>query len=523
MVAADAGAERGDERADLGRGEHLVETGALDIENLPAERQNRLVLAVPCLFGGAAGGIAFDDEELGVGGIAFLAFGELARQARHVESAFPACQLAGFAGGFAGGRRLDDLGDNGPGILGMFLEPAAQNLAEQALDDGADFGGDELVLRLRGEFRIGNLHGKHAGQSLARVIARQGELLLAGDASRIRVIVHDAGQGCAETRQMRAAVTLGNVVGEAEHGLVIAVVPPQCAFESDAVALGPHSNGLTNHRGLGAVKIADEGRDAAIITQLDLLGLHAATVGEDNGDAAVEKRQLAQTVFERGEVKLGLGEGLGRGQEGHLGASAPLGRLELGQGCIGIPIGEAHGILAALAENPELQPLRQGIDDGDADAVEAARNLVGVLVEFAAGMQLGHDDFSGRNALGWMDVGRNAAAVVTDGDGAIGVEDDDDAVAIASQSLVDGIVDDLIDHVVKAGTIIGVADIHAGPLANGVEALQHLDRIRPRRRHSPVSVLRQPCSSYRRQSAVLDGIEDAYDHPCRRTGTGRSR
>jgi len=36
---------------------------------------------------------------------------------------------------------------------------------------------------------------------------------------------------------------------------------------------------------------------------------------------------------------------------------------------------------------------------------------------------------------------------------------------VAGQRLVDGVVDDLVDHVMQAGTVIGVADIHARPLA----------------------------------------------------------
>ncbi len=48
---------------------------------------------------------------------------------------------------------------------------------------------------------------------------------------------------------------------------------------------------------------------------------------------------------------------------------------------------------------------------------------------------------------------------------------------MAGQRLVDGVVHHLVDHVVQAGAVIGVADIHARPLAHGVEAFQHLDRI----------------------------------------------
>jgi hypothetical protein len=46
------------------------------------------------------------------------------------------------------------------------------------------------------------------------------------------------------------------------------------------------------------------------------------------------------------------------------------------------------------------------------------------------------------------------------------------------ERFVDGIIDDFVDHVVKAGAVVRVADIHARPLANGVEALQDLDRFR---------------------------------------------
>ena len=46
---------------------------------------------------------------------------------------------------------------------------------------------------------------------------------VAGDLARERA---------AEAGEMRAAVALRDVVGEAEHGLVIAVVPPQRAFDA---------------------------------------------------------------------------------------------------------------------------------------------------------------------------------------------------------------------------------------------------------------------------------------------------
>src|SRR6185312_10703073 len=101
VVASDAGAERSDERADLLRRQHLVEARPLDVEDLAAQRQHRLELAVAALLGGPAGRIPLDDEDLGLRRIALLAVSELARQARDVERALAAGELARLARRFA--------------------------------------------------------------------------------------------------------------------------------------------------------------------------------------------------------------------------------------------------------------------------------------------------------------------------------------------------------------------------------------------------------------------------------------
>ena len=136
--------------------------------------------------------------------------------------------------------------------------------------------------------------------------------------------------------------------------------------------------------------------------------------------------------------------------------------------------------------------LGQRIDHRDADAVQAAGHLVGVLVELTAGMQLGHDDLGRRHALFLVDVDRDAAAVVAHRDRAVAVQQHVDAVAEAGEGFVDRVVDHLVDHVMQAGAVVGVADIHARALAHGIEALQDLDRIARRSsRHRRRSELRR--------------------------------
>src|SRR3546814_11845499 len=73
--------------ADLRRAQHLVETGALDVQDLAAQGQDSLEAAVPALLGGPAGGIALHQEQFRLGRIALLAVGELAGQAGYVERA----------------------------------------------------------------------------------------------------------------------------------------------------------------------------------------------------------------------------------------------------------------------------------------------------------------------------------------------------------------------------------------------------------------------------------------------------
>src|SRR5262245_64471471 len=122
LVTADAGAKRGDQRADLLAREHLVEAHALDIEDLAAQRQYRLEFSVATLLGRAAGGVAFHDEQLGLRRVALLAIGKLARQRGDAERIL-ARELARLARGFAGRGGLHDLRNDDLGFGRMLLEP----------------------------------------------------------------------------------------------------------------------------------------------------------------------------------------------------------------------------------------------------------------------------------------------------------------------------------------------------------------------------------------------------------------
>ena len=107
--------------SDLLRVEQLVEARPLDVEDLAAQRQDRLELAVAALLGRAAGGVALDQVDLAQRRIPLLAVGELAGQAHAVEHALAARQLARLARRFARARGVDDLAADDLGV-GRVLE-----------------------------------------------------------------------------------------------------------------------------------------------------------------------------------------------------------------------------------------------------------------------------------------------------------------------------------------------------------------------------------------------------------------
>ena len=99
--------------------------------------------------------------------------------------------------------------------------------------------------------------------------------------------------------------------------------------------------------------------------------------------------------------------------------------------------------------------------------MQTARYFVGIAVEFTARMQLGHDDFGGGNALTIVHANRNTAPVVGDGNRAVFMDRNGNMIGMTRQRFVNPVVHNFIHHMVKAGPIVGIPDIHTGTLTNG--------------------------------------------------------
>src|SRR2546422_8172328 len=131
------------------------------------------------------------------------------------------------------------------------------------------------------------------------------------------------------------------------------------------------------------VQVLDELDDAAL--EEERVAPDVVLVLDDDLQPAVQECQLAQPVRERIERELADLEYRRVRLESDDGAV--LGRLlARRQGSGGHPaLLVTLGPHLAAAADLDVEPLAEGVDDRDADAVQAARDLVGRVLELAAG------------------------------------------------------------------------------------------------------------------------------------------
>ena len=290
---------------------------------------------------------------------------------------------------------------------------------------------------------------------------------------------------------MRAALLGVDVVGERVHRLGVAVVPLERDLDLDAVALSVHVQRLRVDHRLVLVDELDEGADPALV--VEGAALVVSLVAEDDGDAGVQERELAQPVGERVEAVDGRLEDAAVGLELHLRAAAPGGADPL-EAVRRLPPLVALPVDVPVAADLEVQGLGERVDHRHADPVQATRYLVALVVELAAGVQHRHDDL-GRGPATVVLVDRYAPPVVDDRHRVVDVDGHLDAVAVPRQGLVDRVVDDLVDQVVQARRA-GRPDVHRRPLAHRLEPLENLDLV-------GAIVVRRPRGGRHRQNALV--------------------
>ena len=214
--------------------------------------------------------------------------------------------------------------------------------------------------------------------------------------------------------------------------------------------------------------------DAALVVELDRLAV-GALVDELDVQALREERGLAQALRERVARRCRAPRRSPSRAGTRSSCRCPRRSPTTSIVALRVAARELLAVDLAVAAHLGDEPLGERVDDGDADAVQAAGDLVAVAAELAAGVELREDDRQRRLALAldMMSTGMPRAPVA-DRHRVVGVEGHLDAVVAARESLVDRVVDDLVDEVVEAPEARR-ADVHARAQPDGLEALENGD------------------------------------------------
>ena len=174
---------------------------------------------------------------------------------------------------------------------------------------------------------------------------------------------------------------------------------------------------LLGDRLLRRVQVPDEVGDAAVVLE-DHVELRVdALVAERDLEPAVQERHLAQPLEQRLGAELGLFEDRAVGPERDRGAGS-FGVADSFERSLRLSaVLERHLVTTAVAQDREVEPRRERVDDRDTDAVQATRDLVTLATELAARVQRREHDL-GRRLVGvlGMQVDGDAAPVVLDSD-----------------------------------------------------------------------------------------------------------
>ena len=490
---ADARAERRDHRLDFRVFEHFVEADALHVENLPAQRQNRLRAPIPSLFGGAAGGIALDEIDFALRGIFFRAVRQFPGKTAALKRAF-ADGFPRLARGFAGARGVRRRGDDRLRRRRFFFKNVFQTVSDDGLHDALDFRIRQPRFVLRLKLRVGMFDGNDGDQPFLHVVPGQLRVLILDQVVRLRVIVHDAGERRAESGKVRPAF---GVVDQVRVGVddfrVFPVVLKRDVHRHFRNFLRGIGNEIFRQDdGLRRVGDVDFRRDQNRIAEKRLFAgievgnvfgkpffvmerflVPAPLVLDGNRDAGNEEREFPQPPRERVVFELQHSENL-RIRKKRDFRSRLLRFPEHANRRRHLAAAKLHVMHFSVAADFRLEEFRKRVHALRADAVEPAGNLIRAFLEFPARVKIRQHELQRRNFFLRVNRNGNAAAVVLDGDGAVPVNRDFDFAAEARERLVDGIVDDFVNAVVKP-RFVRVADVHARAFPHGLQPFQALD------------------------------------------------
>ena len=276
---------------------------------------------------------------------------------------------------------------------------------------------------------------------------------------------------------MRAAVRIWNRIGKGKNLIVVTVVILQHDIDKDLIALSRNHHRLGMNDLFVLAELLYEFLDAMLVNEEFFFGRITALIGQCDFKTGIQERKLAQPRREPLEFVLRRDREdrrIGKKCDERAGRFFVLEFADDIQFLRGFSALESHVINLALARNFNLEPIGKSVDAFRADAVQTTGIFVSALAEFSAGVKICQDQLDCRHLPFRMHVDRNAAAIVTHGNGAIDMNRDFNLCAKTGEMFVDRVIENLEDHVMQTA-LIGVADVHARALADGFEPLKFID------------------------------------------------
>ncbi len=447
------------------------------VEHLAAQRQDGLAFLVAAHLGAAAGRVALNQKHFVVREVAAFAVGQLAGQHGHAR-AFALFDL--LAGLLPRLRGLDGQFGEFLAIFDMLVQPQLERRAHKARHQPHRVARVQPLLDLALELRVQHLGREHVAGARKHVFGQQLDAL-GQQAVQFDEAFDGGKQAVAQAALVRAARTGGDQVDIAlAHRLAVfgeGHAPGRAlAFGKTLVPAIGKTFALEqrDHRFAvqGLLQIVAQ---AALV--LPGLGVTGFFVDQRNAHARHQHRLAAQQVRElvHGQVAgleiFGVGPGTHRGAL--LAIAFALGLR--GQRLDHITGREHEARDLAFAVARRFEPGGERVGHAHTHTMQAAREAVGAalaFVELAARMQAREDQLDHRRVFFRVQAKRDASAIVFDAHRAIGVQGDLDLFAVAGQRFVGGVVQHFLDDVQG---VVG-AGVHARPLLNGLQALEHADR-----------------------------------------------
>ena len=278
---------------------------------------------------------------------------------------------------------------------------------------------------------------------------------------------------------MHAALGRVDVVGEREDIFLIAVVILERQFRERVALHAAHVDDAIVQGFFFLVEPGDELADTALVAHrvaalaLALFLARRALIFDRDAKAGVQESLLAHARVERLVGVFKVFEHLGVGLERN-GRARVVGRADDGHLLRDLAAGEFHLVDVAVLVHLHRQPLGKGVDDARAHAVQTAGDLIASAAELTARVQHGIDDLERGAPRLRLNVDRNAAAVIHNGDGVALVDRHFNFRAVARKCLVNGVIHNFVNEVVQAARGRG-ADVHARALAHRLKPLENLN------------------------------------------------